>query len=1541
MATNSKEFVNPISAGFRVLEEYRQVLKSALDEQGNDLADDDLARIINSMEVDRGLIFSKTTNPIAGKPVEDVIRDVGYHPSLVELLDEQFDENPFFKHQEKAIRAISGGAGDTRHAVIATGTGSGKTESFLVPIFDKCLRSSDPGVKGLLLYPMNALANDQMRRIAKWVDLCKDHEITYGAYVGSTPQTAEEAVEQDREPMSEGHMLSREAMVEDPPDILLTNYVMLDYMLTRNRETALFEQSADSLSFLVVDEIHTYSGTNATHLMHLLRRLHNRLHSDPVKIATSATLVPEDEERQGAYMRAEDNEEALAEYIEPLLGIDDFHHFTLDPRPEPKETTDSEKPEDISDERARLEEAEELGWLLVKDPEANARLIETVTGHTIAPHLIPLELDEVYERLDKDPFVSAMRETLDREAQSFQDLVRLCRETYRLGAEEDVESVVRAYLSLIAFVNDRRPEDQLLDFRMHLFIRNVAGRLKMCLQCEQYHTGQQNRCPDCGNPLFLTYSDDVSKCLARVSGQQISYDLRPRSDESEEPIYVLLSAENPSTDESAGEEEEGVEKKSETEDERPSITTGALNFFEDTAKIDFGRPGRYKLELMDGVLGVQDALEHSVRLFDPNRDFDYLCRLSHSLLEYDQGRSQRGRLLGFVDSRDKVSRYGMGLRDEFASQYLAERLAEEQSESQPLPALAKLVHSWKPEEADDQNPKAEVHREAELWFHRCVGRPVVPTNDYLTLEPDLEIPSEERDLLKRIFLDTRAIYRGAGESANEAYYLFQKRCEEGPPENTEYITLRKHFGCRRHGIYLDEGAQSPSKNYTGLALTDKSRRLSDVTRENEMGHLRMLIEEWTFASEPESALGCDSILIPHKVPGDHDYEHYYLNPKYVHMCPEALLGALTTRSTKKSSTGPRLRTAASHSSEKSSEERSDIEEAFDSENQSAEQSLDVLMATPTLEMGVDIGKLRTVLMAGVPPMPSNYAQRAGRAGRDPSDGQALIVTLCYGSREHDNFYFNDPSKMVNGWVSPPRLKPDSRPVARKHLNAWMLEGFAHSAATLRRYAGKVKSHVKENLSDAELMFGNFESIDVEKYLRGPFQKALNNVIGRVENARSVQQGLYKSGFFPDYGFRSDEIPLVDAEMVDESKALEDVEGEKISSRTRERAYYKYAPGSTVYAGGRVYKVGSEANYDLVDIDGKKARSFEYFPAEVHERDTSPYDSREIYDRTEVFEIDDRQEVWERPIDFGYYPSLTIGFRNDGKRTEGGIESFFDEEEQLFSVGYELKRNAIRISVDEQICSDPSVDVSLAFALDRAIKNRFRLGEDEIGMIVHPDLLFCEDSASGSQRDGESLGEDPPPNRYRHIILYDGNGNENVPFDRVSEALQSPDWFHQIYERIEDCDCDNGCYECMRSYSTQFHAEALQKEKGVMALKYLAGEGKFQPSPSKSEITSTRPDLIVTVKIRDNVFRATTDQSENSVRREYGDDVSYNEAMFDAVTTALLNVWEPDMENLQVKTNVTTLVNAINQHEVNSGREAFSRLQFAFLRFENVKAKKVS
>ncbi|MEW6573198.1 MAG: DEAD/DEAH box helicase [Bacillota bacterium] len=206
---------------------------------------------------------------------------------------------PLYRHQEEAIRKLVVGR---RNVVVATGTGSGKTEAFLIPILNHLFREEEagllgPGVRALLLYPMNALANDQLDRLRK---LLKNYpRITFGRYTGETEERHTTALERYRRTFSEepltNELISREQMWETPPHIFLTNYAMLEYLLLRPDDSVFFDGVyARHWRFIVIDEAHTYAGAKGIEMAMLLRRLKDRVVAGEGGklqcVATSATL---------------------------------------------------------------------------------------------------------------------------------------------------------------------------------------------------------------------------------------------------------------------------------------------------------------------------------------------------------------------------------------------------------------------------------------------------------------------------------------------------------------------------------------------------------------------------------------------------------------------------------------------------------------------------------------------------------------------------------------------------------------------------------------------------------------------------------------------------------------------------------------------------------------------------------------------------------------------------------------------------------------------------------------------------------------------------------------------------------------------------------------------------------------------------------------------------------------------------------------------------------------------------------------------------
>lgn len=178
------------------------------------------------------------------------------------------------RHQYEAIEA----ARKKDSYVLTTGTGSGKSLSYIVPIVDSVLRDPEPGrIKAIVVYPMNALANSQLHELEKY--------LTWGMAADDRPVTFDRYTGQDGPE-------ERDRIIKAKPDILLTNYVMLEYLLTRPVERLQLIGAAQGLRFLVLDELHTYRGRQGADVAMLVRRLKDACDAPGLQcVGTSATMA--------------------------------------------------------------------------------------------------------------------------------------------------------------------------------------------------------------------------------------------------------------------------------------------------------------------------------------------------------------------------------------------------------------------------------------------------------------------------------------------------------------------------------------------------------------------------------------------------------------------------------------------------------------------------------------------------------------------------------------------------------------------------------------------------------------------------------------------------------------------------------------------------------------------------------------------------------------------------------------------------------------------------------------------------------------------------------------------------------------------------------------------------------------------------------------------------------------------------------------------------------------------------------------------------
>lgn len=254
-----------------------------------------------------------------GKSLSGLVHEGVLHSGFAALQASEY-ARPMHKHQEQAIYAICG----DNNTVVATGTGSGKTECFVYPIIQSLLSeeglAQKVGVRVLLVYPLNALANDQLyyRLVPQLVHRLHEYGITVGRYTGQTnPRWQRSQFEDEllRSPEMKERFptgipttwkLTRAEMLEKPPHVLVTNYAMLEHLLLLPRNASLFAEC--DLRILVLDEIHTYRGAQATEVAFLLRKLKNRFaRGRSIRcIGTSASLSSSEAERSNILKFASD-----------------------------------------------------------------------------------------------------------------------------------------------------------------------------------------------------------------------------------------------------------------------------------------------------------------------------------------------------------------------------------------------------------------------------------------------------------------------------------------------------------------------------------------------------------------------------------------------------------------------------------------------------------------------------------------------------------------------------------------------------------------------------------------------------------------------------------------------------------------------------------------------------------------------------------------------------------------------------------------------------------------------------------------------------------------------------------------------------------------------------------------------------------------------------------------------------------------------------------------------------------------------------------
>ncbi len=455
--------MNPITTTENLRVEYTKYLKSMFLFKDEELRmSADVAIDKSKGDIVKGPYLESTAMYKSGKTLYELIDDGLLHEQFRKLVP-AIGEFPLHMHQEKAIKLSTG---QNKNMIIATGTGSGKTECFLIPILNY-LVSQDmkgeltPGVRALILYPMNALANDQLKRLRK---LLKDYpEITFGRYTGETKNNRQEAIDNfykmnPGQAILKNEILSREEMRINPPNILLTNYAMLEYLLLRPDDNVFFDGIySDNWKYIVLDEAHVYSGSLGSEISYLLGRLKDRIvNGERGKInfiATSATL--------GSGKNTINN---VVKYAEDLFG----ESFDKDCLVLSERVKKQEKPELIKPDISVYNKIN----LLVKEYEGEI-LAEKINEMQVYK---PIELktnsyEVLYDVLIQDYYVNKLKLVIESKTQLIKEVI--CQ-VFGSVSDENIER----FLSLVDLAAKAKKEDNsdvLLPARYHTFSRAIEG----------------------------------------------------------------------------------------------------------------------------------------------------------------------------------------------------------------------------------------------------------------------------------------------------------------------------------------------------------------------------------------------------------------------------------------------------------------------------------------------------------------------------------------------------------------------------------------------------------------------------------------------------------------------------------------------------------------------------------------------------------------------------------------------------------------------------------------------------------------------------------------------------------------------------------------------------------------------------------------------------------------------------------------------------------------------------------------------------------